>query len=182
MACEKYLTSNIESGCSANNAGYERKGYIINRSDIDLEKVAYDVDFSNLVTSLPLLSNKFVFKLIVPPRTPFSGTKTEFNQGTYINTFNHTVAFVLLNSGPDASKIADILANGEFVILLESKTPDSKAHWEVYGLRQGLQMSSATREPWNDDTRTGWSVEMQENGSSSAGDWATDDVITALTA
>jgi hypothetical protein len=182
MACEKYITSNIESGCSADNAGYERQGYIINRSDIDLEKVSYDADYNGIVTTLPLLSGKKAYKLIVPPRTPFSGTKTEFNQGTYINTFNHTVAFVLLNSGPDASKVADILANGEFVILLQSKTKSTKSFWEVYGLRQGLQMSSATREPWNDDTRTGWSVEMQESGSSSAGDWATDDVITALTA
>jgi hypothetical protein len=180
MACEKYIDSNIESGCSSVNAGYERQGYIINRSHIDLTKVQYDADYEGIVTSMPLKSGKKAYKLIVPPRTPFSGTKTEFNQGTYVNTFNHTVAFVLLNSGPDASKIADRLANGEYVIILESKTPDSKAHWEVYGLRQGLQVSSATREPWNDDTRTGWSFEMQESGSNSAGDWALDSVITAL--
>jgi hypothetical protein len=182
MACEKYISNDIESGCSSVSAGYERQGYIINRSHIDIENVVYDVDFAGLITSLPLKSGKKPYKLIVPPRTPFSGTKTEFNQGTYINTFNHTVSFVLLNSGPDASKVADCLANGEYVILLESKTPDSKAHWEVYGLRQGLQMSSATREPWNDDTRTGWSFEMQESGSSSAGDWVIDDVIKALIA
>jgi predicted alpha/beta hydrolase family esterase len=86
----------------------------------------------------------------------------------------------MLNSGPDAAKVADKLAQGEFVILLESKEQSDKAHWEVYGLRQGLSMSSATREAWSDDTRTGWAFELQETGSNSAGDWVEDSVVSAL--
>ncbi len=111
-------------------------------------------------------------KVIVPEGTPFNGTLIEAVVGTYKTKWNKTVAFVVLNSGPDVSHdIIDKLANGKFVIVLENvfAGADSKNKFEVYGFEQGLKLTAGSRDLYSDDTDGGWAVTLQEQNAPSSG-------------
>ena len=77
---------------------------------------------SNVLEALVLKTGKKGYKCFVPGKTPFTGTKTSLNVGTYVNTFNNEFAIVILDNGPETSEsIIDGLANGTFVVVYENK-------------------------------------------------------------
>lgn len=168
--CDFKIAKSIDFDCENMPAkGIEKVGYIVNYDDV---LKASCNRTGNLINALALVSGAKGYKIIVPEGTPFNGTLIEAVVGTYRTKWNKTVAFVILNSGPDVSHdIIDKLANGKFVIVLENvfAGSDSKNKFEVYGFEQGLKLTAGTRDLNSDDTDGGWSVTLQEQNAPSSG-------------
>lgn len=175
--CDFKIAQDIEYDCSAlAEKGAQATGYIVNYADVS--KADCDRE-GNRIQRLAMASGKQGYKIVVPEGSPFNGTTIEANVGTYRTKWNKSVAFVLLNSGPDVSyNIVDKLANGKFMIVLENKYTgsDEKNTFEVYGFEQGLRLSAGTRDLYSDDTDGGWSLTLQEEAAPSSGIflWDTD--------
>ena len=168
--CDFKIAKNIAFDCAnMSEKGVEKVGYIVNYADVLKNSCGRT---GNLISSLSLASGARGYKVIVPEGTPFNGTLIEAVVGTYKTKWNKTVAFVILDSGPEVTQdIIDKLANGKFVIVLENvyAGADSKNKFEVYGLEQGLKMTAGTRDLYSDDIDGGWSVTLQEQNAPSSG-------------
>ena len=179
--CDFKIAKSIEFDCAnMSEKGIEKVGYIVNYADVLKASCGRT---GNIITSLALASGAKGYKIIVPEGTPFNGTLIEAVVGTYKTKWNKTVAFVVLDSGPDVTKdIIDKLANGKFVIVLENvfAGTGSKNKFEVYGFEQGLKLTAGTRDLNSDDTDGGWSVTLQEQNAPSSGLFlfATDESTT----
>ena len=162
--CDYLLDATIKGIDCANPLvkGVENIGKIINRADINLDGVEYDASNINTISATPLKNDKVAYDIIQPSKTPFSGTQTEMVEGTYQNTFTHTLSFVILNHGNNIAKVIDELANGEFVVILKNKKVESGSPYQIYGIDGGLTASAMVRELYNDDTLAGWQVTMTE--------------------
>jgi len=168
--CDFKIAKSIDFDCAnMSEKGVEKVGYIVNYADVLKDQCNRS---GNLISALALVSGAKGYQIIVPEGTPFNGTLIEAVVGTYRTKWNKTVAFVILNSGPDVSHdIIDKLANGKFVIVLENvfAGSDSKNKFEVYGFEQGLKLTAGTRDLNSDDTDGGWSVTLQEQNAPSSG-------------
>ena len=79
-----------------------------------------------------------------------------------------------MNKGPKiAETVIDPLFNGKYVVILEntwknlSATQGTKgdSSFEVFGIKQGMFATAATRDPYSSDTQGGWQVTMTETES-----------------
>lgn len=101
--------------------GLEQEGVIMNRADVDFGAVTFNATRKNVIETLALKTGKKGYKVQVFGATPFTGTNTALATGTYRNTFTNTVSMVVLANDPDVcNDIIDGLANGDFVVVLES--------------------------------------------------------------
>lgn len=171
--CDFKLAQDIQGSCdNPQVAGMKNTGYLINFDDIDWDNIVKDAESANIVKTLPLLSGKRAYKVVVPGNTPFTGTQAAMVAGNYRNKFTKTASLVVLNSGPDVSKkVIDQLANGRFVFIFENKFQgtDKKNSFEIYGLEQGLSASEMTNEKYSEDTDGGWAVTLVENNAPTSG-------------
>lgn len=171
-SCDYRLVANITADCAAPSVkGLKNKGVIINFDDIDFDACTRDSKNPNLYTAIILKSGKKGYDVSVPGKTPFTGTKTSMNAGTYRNNFIKDVAIVLFNSGPDVSHdIVDQLANGTFVVILENKFggADGKNTFEIFGIETGLTATAIDNDKYSEDTEGGWLINLQETGAPSS--------------
>ena len=167
--CDFALAQDISVNCEKpQQAGLRNTGWLVNYDDIDWATLAQT---DNVVSKLALASGR-AYKVVVPGKTPFTGTQTALTTGTYLNKFTKTAAIVVLNSGPDVSKnVIDQLANGRFVFIFENKYrgADDKNTFEIYGLEQGLTASEMTNDKYSEDTDGGWAVTLVAEGAPSSG-------------
>lgn len=185
-ACDFKLAADIAGSCeSPQVAGMKNTGYLINYDDIDWDNLAKSDDNDHIVTSLALLSGKRAYKVVVPGKTPFTGTQSAMTAGTYRNKFTKSAHIVVLDSGPDVTKnVIDQLANGKFVFIFENKYQgeDKKNTFEIYGLEQGLSASEMTNEKYSEDTDGGWAVTLEETNAPSSGMFLFNESISATRA
>jgi len=164
--CESLISQDIAVACADQvTKGLESDGIIINRGDIDFSKTVFDEDNPCIIKQLVLKKGKKAYAIRQDGNTPFTGTKTELNVGTYRNTWNSEVAIIVLANTPDVcANIVDGLANGKYVVILRniSKGADGKGEFQVYGYAQGLKASAGTNEKYSDDTEGGWLITLQE--------------------
>ena len=161
--CDFLLTGDITGyNCMAPNIkGAKPDGLIINRADINLAGVTYETDEAFAITALPLKSGKVSYDIVQSGKTPFNGSQQELQEGTYINTFNNTIQFVILNqNGTTAEQIFELM-NGEFVVILK----DNNGNYQVFGLEGGLRASAIAREYYSDDALAGWTVTLMEENA-----------------
>lgn len=168
--CDTKLAQDIVLDCeNISQKGVESEGVIVNYADVDKTGCTRT---GNILSAFPLVNGAKGYKIVVPEGSPFNGTMIEAAVGTYMTKWNKTVAFVVLNSGPDVSHdVIDKLANGKFVVILRNKFGGSqgKNTYEVYGFEQGLKLSAGARDLNSDDTDGGWSVTLQEQQAPSSG-------------
>jgi hypothetical protein len=176
--CDLLISKDIAPSCTDPIVpGFENEGIIINRDDIDFGACAFNATRKNVIETLVLKSGKRGYKILVMGAQPFNGTSTAFAAGTYRNTFTNTVAFAVLDDGPDVrNDVIDALANGEFVIILENKFKSLEKQqnkgdnsFQVYGWYQGLKASEMSDGKYSEDTDGGWAVTMQETKSPKSG-------------
>ena len=171
--CDFKLASDIGGRCdSPQVAGVKNTGWLINFDDIDWDTLTKDQTNDHIITALMLQSGKRAYKVVVPGKTPFTGTQTALATGTYKNKFTKTASLVVLDSGPDVAKnVIDQLANGLFVFIFENKYAgaDKKNTFEIYGLEQGLSATEMTNEKYSEETDGGWAVTLEETGAPSSG-------------
>ena len=184
--CESIIAKDIAFSCDELvTKGLESDGIIINRSDIDFSATVFDSANPNIIKTLVLKSGKKGYEVSQAGNTPFTGTQSALEVGTYRNTFTHTVSFVVLANDPDvAHNIIDGLANGNFVSILRNKHKggqDGDGEYQVYGYSQGLTASEITNDKYSEDTDGGWLVNLQETGArmSAMYYWNTDRSTTA---
>ena len=182
--CESIIASAIDWACDALvTKGLESDGVIINRDDIDFSQTVFNSSNPNIIESLVLKTGKKGYLVNQLGNTPFTGTQSTLEVGTYRNTWTHTIPIVVLNNGPDVAKnIIDGLANGTFVVILRNKFKGTgDAEYQVYGYTQGLLASEGTNDKYSDDTDGGWIITLQETGvrMSAMFFWDTDAATTA---
>lgn len=167
--CDFALAQDIAVLCeNPQKAGMQNKGYLINYDEVDWPTLAQT---DNIVSKLALLKGR-AYEVVIPGKTPFTGTQTALTTGTYLNKFTKTVSIVILNSGPDVSKnVIDQLANGRFIFIGENKYrgADDKNTFEIFGLEQGLTASEMTNDKYSEDTDGGWAATLTEENAPSSG-------------
>lgn len=164
--CESLIAQDIIVPCEDQvTKGMEADGVIMNRDDIDFTKTVFDDSNPNIIKQLVLKTGKKAYAIVQQGNTPFTGTKSELNVGTYRNTWNHELPIIILANTPDViANIVDGLANGKFVAIVRnvSKGADGKGEFQVFGYAQGLKASAGTCEKYSDDTEGGWLMTLQE--------------------
>lgn len=167
--CSSLIAADINFACDELiTRGLESDGIIINRDDIDFASTTFDSTKTNVIKSLVLKTSKKGYAVQQYGNTPFTGTQSALNVGTYRNTWQHTVSLVVLANDPDVcDKIIDGLANGTFVVILRnvSKGASGDGEYQVYGYAQGLKASEITEEKYSEDTDGGWLVNLQESNA-----------------
>lgn len=182
VLCSSLISKDIDFACDEIGIrGVESDGIIINRNDIEF---ASSTITGNVISDIHITYGKKGYKIIQLGNSPFTGTQSQLNIGTYINTWNHNVSFVVLNNGQDTcNDIIDGLANGSFVVILKNKSQgtDGKDTYQVYGWYQGLKASEITNDKWSEETEGGWLVTLQEQRANKSGVflWNTDRETTA---
>ena len=169
--CDEILKKGISPSCEDPLVpGLESDGVIMNRADVDFASAVFDTTRKNILKTLALSARKKAYKVYVPGKTPFTGTKTSLAQGTYRNTFTHDINIVVFDNDPDVcADIIDGLANGSYVLVLENKykalqkteTPGDAA-FQVYGWYQGLRANTIENDKYSEETDVGWLVALQE--------------------
>lgn len=166
--------------------GYESTGYIIEKSK--LKSYTTDADNKTLLTALTVEEGS-KFKYIGQLKNAFSDTTVSLNQGTYRNSFTNTVSFKVFDNSAEITKVINGLANGEYVMVLEQKFKDHTIEvggedvdhhstYRVFGLEQGLSASAIDQDNYSDDQGCGWSVSLEEVGSSSAAYYLVKEAFT----
>lgn len=169
VTCDTLIKKDISVNCEAPIVrGLEANGVIINRCDLDFSKCTQSASKKNILEAFALLTTKKGFKVYVPGKNPFNGTKTTMATGAYVNTFTNELPLVVLDQGPDvAENIIDGLANGTFVVIVENKHKgaDKSGAFQVYGFYQGLSASAIENDKYSEETEGGWAVTLTEERS-----------------
>lgn len=182
-SCDYQLAADLAASCTVKPVkGIKSHGFIMNYNDIDFEATSRDENNPNIVKSLILKTGKKAYKMYVPGKSPYTGTKKSLSAGTYRNRFNKDVSIVILDNGPEvAHNIIDQLANGTFVVVLENKFPgsDNKNTFEIYGLEAGLTATAMDDDKYSDDTEGGWLATLQEENAPTSGIYFYSESIAA---
>lgn len=164
--CESLISKDIVVACNEQvTKGFEADGVLMNRDDIDFSKTVFDTTYPNVIKTIVLKNGKRGYKVLQPSNTPYTGTKSEMNVGTYRNSWNHEIPIAILANTPDVcANIIDALASGKFVLILRnvSKGAEGIAEYQIYGYEQGLKASAGTNEKYSDDTEGGWLITLKE--------------------
>jgi len=185
-SCDYKLAADLVIDCDVKAvSGIKNSGVIVNYEDIDFENTTFDEDNPNIITSLVLNSGARAYRIYVPGKTPYTGTKKSMVAGTYRNKFNKDVSIVLFDNGPAVvNDIINQLANGTFVVILENKFggSDKKNYFEVYGIEAGLTATALDDDKYSEDTDGGWLITLQEVNAPSAGIYYFNESLTATRA
>ena len=162
--CEYKIAANIENSCDI-IGGLREIGYIANKSDI----TSY-TESGNTITALTFAQGAKMYKIYTPTNQPFNGTNTALEEGTVINRFTNTAAFVVLEHNDTTALTLESLANGKYVAIIanEYEGENGASKWQVYGIERGLKATEITRDPYSEDSAGGWAVTMQETGAAKA--------------
>ena len=168
--CESIISKDISFSCDElATKGMESDGIIMNRGDIDFASTVFDNTNPNIIKTIVLKTGKRAYEIVQAGNTPFTGTQSALEVGTYRNTFTHTVSFVVLANDPSvAHDFIDGLANGTFVAILRNKHKGGNTgdgEYQIYGYNQGLVANEISNDKYSEDTDGGWLVNLQETGS-----------------
>lgn len=170
--CDGIISKGLEARtCVPAKKGYERKAVIINRSDIDWDKVVRSTTASNVITALPLLKGKKGYVVSQYGRTPFTGSTDEGVIGTYANGVTHNVVIAQLENDRDLNeKFGDGLLNGEFVLILEKKDKgtSNNSAFVLVGFDNGAVLSAYSADAYGDAAGGGVYTLTEENASNVA--------------
>lgn len=169
--CDDILKKDIFPSCDDPVVqGLEQEGVIMNRADVDFAATLFNSTRKNVIETLAMKTGKKAYKVIVPGKTPFTGTTTALATGTYRNSFTNTLALVILANDPDVcADIIDGLANGSYVVVLENKYKGLQkeenpgdAAFQIFGYYQGLTATTIENNKYSEDTEGGWAVTLEE--------------------
>ena len=169
--CDDILKKDISPSCDDPVVqGLEQEGVIMNRADVDFAATVFNATRKNVIETLAMKEKKKAYKVVVPGKTPFTGTTTALATGTYRNSFTNAISLVILANDPDVcADIVDGLANGSYVVVLENKYKGLQkeenpgdAAFQVFGYYQGLTATTIENNKYSEDTEGGWTVTLEE--------------------
>lgn len=172
ITCDSLISQNIAKDCANPMVqGVERKGWIINRKDVDFANVEFVEGSTNQVSALPLLTGKKAYTIEQYGTTPFTGSSTVLTPGTYGGSVTNNISFVVPNNSPAvAENILDAFLDGEFIVILENKqkglqSDNGASAFQIFGYWQGLTLAESTRELYSDETRGGYPISLTETNA-----------------
>lgn len=175
-SCDNLIKMNIERNCDDPLAmGYEKKGILINRDDIDFGAVVFDDENNNIIKELPLKAGKFGYWVYQHGTKPFNGTNKSVEVGELGNSVTSNVHIILPDHSPALiDGVIDPLLNGEFVFISFNKhkglvNAKGASAFEVFGFFQGLSISEGSRDAYAEDTGGGWAITLTESKAPKAG-------------
>ena len=185
-SCDNLIKMNIERNCADPLAmGYEKKGILINRADINFGLLHFSEDNPNIVDVFALLDDaegnrKKAFWVFQNGSKPFNGTtKTIEVSETLGASVTSNVHIVLPDHSPAIiDGVLDPILNGEFVFISYNKHKNLKnelpamrgtSAFEIHGLFQGLTISEGSRDAYSEETGGGWAFTLTETRAPKAG-------------
>jgi hypothetical protein len=167
---------NIERNCADPLAmGYEKKGILINRDDVDFGSVVFDAENNNIISTLALKEGKFGFWVYQHGSKPFNGTNKNVEVGELGNSVTSNVHIVLPDHSPAIIEgVVDPVLNGEFLFISFNKhkglnNANGASAFEVHGFYQGLTISEGSRDAYSEETGGGWAFTLTETKAPKAG-------------
>lgn len=172
MNCEGIITQGLSATCKNHPFGFEKKGIIINRSDINFGGIVFATGSTNIVTTMPLEASAMGFQVIQFGTKPFNGTKKSgVSKESAPGKMTKTVQFFVPDHDPAVDeKFIDALLNGEFVMILENKDKNettNNAAFEIFGMQNGLHFTAIEQDTYG-DYGSGWLVTMEETEAPSS--------------
>ncbi|QIH37882.1 hypothetical protein G7A72_03285 [Flavobacterium sp. Sr18] len=142
--CINKLTANIAYDCTTANrakGGLETKAVLINVADLDLTAITQS---GATVTNLALKSGATGYEIGWIKQ--LANTASEFSVNDGLDTFNHSFAARVFGQGADDAEIIKQLAEGEFVVCVETKFKGTGNvdSYKLFGLENGLKMSEGS--------------------------------------
>lgn len=176
-SCDNLIKMNIERNCADPLAmGYEKKGILINRDDVDFGSVTFDEANGNIITELALKAGKKGFYVSQNGSKPFNGTtKTIEVSETLGASVTSAVHIVLPDHSPAIIEgVLDPVLNGEFLFISFNKhkglnNAQGASAFEVHGFYQGLTISEGSRDAYSEETGGGWAFTLTETKAPKAG-------------
>lgn len=182
MICQKLINQGIDARCDLPMVrGFEPDGIIINYDDIDFAATTVPEGSDN-VRTVVLKSGKTGYPVKQPANSPFTGSESTLNVGTYASTWEHSIQLILMSVGAYTSELVDKLASGRFVLILRNKTKtdaqsglngatlvQDASEYQIFGLEQGMTATAGTRTPDDEDTMGGTLITLTETGAPSHG-------------
>ncbi len=176
--CEKTLKSCIAADCTNPLfAGVDSEALIANFSEI--ASYSYGTNPS-VISGITMKTHEgsgtdpepyCFFTVQQLGNQPYSGSQTEFSEGTYGNRVNHTIQLAVVDNGPEITEnIIDNLLNGKFVVILKNDyvhtSGDNK--YQIYGSHKGLKCTGLTRELYGDN-ESAYIITLQEQNAPKSG-------------
>lgn len=175
-SCDNLIKMNIERNCADPLAmGYEKKGILINRDDVDFGSVVFDAENNNIISTLALKEGKFGFWVYQHGSKPFNGTNKNVEVGELGNSVTSNVHIVLPDHSPAIIEgVVDPVLNGEFLFISFNKhkglnNANGASAFEVHGFYQGLTISEGSRDAYSEETGGGWAFTLTETKAPKAG-------------
>lgn len=177
-SCDYKIAVNVAyNGCNPATKGLKPIGWLANFEDIDHTAMNAVSNLKsptqrNLFKDIKLKEGAHLVQIYQSGKSPFNGAKKEAVTGTFRNTTNKTLPFVVLDNGADVTQnIIDKLMNGKFVAIVENAFSGHSGDnaFEIIGLETGLTLTESTDEKYNEDFGGGWSIIMMEENAPHSG-------------
>lgn len=183
MNCTGLISQSLSNTCKNHPYGFEQKGIIINRPDIDFGSVVFNTGSTNSIKTMPLLTGKSGFPVVNFGTKPFNGTKKSgVTKETSPGKVTKVVQFFVPDHDPAVDEgFIDAILNGEFVMILEHKDKNetsNDAAFEIYGYQNGLHFTAAEQDEYS-DYGSGWLITMEETEAPSSGMYLFDTSYSA---
>lgn len=183
MNCTGLISQSLSNTCKNRPFGFEQKGIIINRPDIDFGSVVFNTGSTNSIKTMPLLTGKSGFQVVNFGTKPFNGTKKSgVTKETSPGKVTKVVQFFVPDHDPAVDEgFIDAILNGEFVMILEHKDKNETANdaaFEIYGYQNGLHFTAMEQDEYS-DYGSGWLITMEETEAPSSGMYLFDTSYSA---
>lgn len=157
------LDTPINSGCINQAVGIESDSVLIAKSLIDKTTLVFEAD-SVVVSTLELTSGVGT-KVTVKGDMPYSDTTVAGTMGTYVQLFESTFQFPILENSPASAKQVMQLGNDKYLAVVQFKgyDPAKKNKYGIIGLNRGLQFETSTLAFDTQDT-FGYKIALKETG------------------
>lgn len=154
------LSSNLGGGCPQ-VVGVEKDATLLAHSSLNRAALTYDAGNPFIVTELT--KTAVGRKVTVEGDMPFSDMAVNGTMGTFVQLFESTFGFPILENSPAAAKQIAELSNDHYLAIVQFKGYDAakKNKYGIIGLQKGLMFSAGNMA--NDSQENfGWRVVLTE--------------------
>lgn len=172
MNCTGLITQGLSKTCKNHPFGFEKKGVLVNRPDVNFGSVTYATGKTNIIENFPLNSGATGFEIVQFGTKPFNGTKKSFvSKESSPGKMTKTVQFFVPGHDPAEDEgFVEAIMNGDFVMILENKDKNettNNAAFEVFGFHNGLHATAMEQDTYG-DYGSGWLITLEETEAPSA--------------
>jgi hypothetical protein len=156
------LNTAVNNDCVDQLIGFEKDAVLVPLSVVDKADITFESD-TVIMTELTLVGAGKGQKITVVGDLPYSETNISGTQGAFIQLFESTFAFPILENSPAAAKQVMQLGNDHYLAILTLKgyTAAKKNKYMVVGLNRGLHFATGNLANTSQD-EAGWRIELKE--------------------